>query len=104
MLYALWTIAGLLAMILGVLIVMRREYASALSTLYSGLNQLCQTVEQNRIATEFELRRQTNKNLVAAGGVARGWLRVRIRFAPATSLLRTRLHLLYQETKYLRKS
>jgi hypothetical protein len=61
MLYALWTIAGLLAMILVVLIVMRREYAQALSTLYSGLNQLCQTVEQNRIATEFELKRQTDK-------------------------------------------
>ena len=48
-------------MILVVLIVMRREYAPALSTLYSGLNQLCQTVEQNRIATEFELKRQTDK-------------------------------------------
>jgi hypothetical protein len=33
----------------------------ALSTLHSGLNQLCQTVEQNRIATEFELRRQTDE-------------------------------------------
>ena len=50
-------------MILVVLIVMRREYAPALSTLYSGLNQLCQTVEQNRITTEFELKRQTDEIL-----------------------------------------
>ena len=42
MLYALWTIAGLLAMILLVLIVTHRDYNPALSTLYSELNQLRQ--------------------------------------------------------------
>jgi hypothetical protein len=42
MLYTLWTIAGLLAMILLVLIVMHRDYNPALSTLHSGLNQLRQ--------------------------------------------------------------
>ena len=60
MLYALWIIAGLLAMILVVLIVMPRDYAPALSTLHFGLNQLCQTVEYNRVTIESELRRQTD--------------------------------------------
>jgi hypothetical protein len=59
MLYALWTIAGLLAMILLVLIVMHRDYNPALSTLHSALNQLRQTVEHNHVAMNSELSRQT---------------------------------------------
>jgi hypothetical protein len=63
MLYALWTIAGLLAMILLVLIVMLRDYNPALSTLHSGLDQLHhqlrQTVEHSRVTINSELSKQT---------------------------------------------
>ncbi len=59
MLYALWTVAGLLAMILLVLIVMHRDYNPALSTLHSGVNQLRQTVEYNQVTINSELSRQT---------------------------------------------
>jgi hypothetical protein len=73
MLYALWTIAGQLAMILVVLIVMPRDYAPALSTLQSGLNQLCQTVEYNRVTIESELRRQTDKIVTELSGLKPDW-------------------------------
>jgi hypothetical protein len=59
MLYALWTIAGLLAMILLVLIVTHRDYNPTLSALHSGLNELCHTVEYNRVSINSELSRQT---------------------------------------------
>ena len=59
MLYALWTIAGLLAVILLVLILMHRDYNPALSTLHSGLNQLCQTVESNCVSLNSELSRRS---------------------------------------------
>jgi hypothetical protein len=59
MLYALWTIAGLLAMILLVLIVMHRDYNPALSTLHSELNQLRQSVQYNHVTINSELNRQT---------------------------------------------
>ena len=59
MLYALWIIAGLLAMILLVLIVMHRDYNPALSTLHSELNQLRQSVQYNHVTINSELNRQT---------------------------------------------
>jgi len=61
MLYALWTIAGLLAMILLVLIVMLRDYNPVLSTLDSGLNQLRQAVEYSRASIDSELSKQTGE-------------------------------------------
>ncbi len=65
MLYALWTIAGLLAMILLVLIVTHRDYNPALSTRYSELNQLHhqlrQTIEYSRVTINSELSRQTDE-------------------------------------------
>jgi hypothetical protein len=65
MLYALWTIAGLLAMILLVLIVMHRDYNPVLSTLYSelhsGLNLLHQAVMYNSDTINSELSKQTDE-------------------------------------------
>jgi hypothetical protein len=61
MLYALWTIAGLLAMILLVLIVTHRDYNPALSTRYSELNQLRQSVQNNHVTINSELSRQTDE-------------------------------------------
>ena len=46
-------------MILLVLIVMHRDYNTALSTLHSGLNLLRQTVEHNQVSINLELGSQT---------------------------------------------